>query len=650
MPMIRSIADLKCRCERQAARLARGGAAALIALALPLVVHAQFAGDPGTDLNQLNNNAQSSDGGAGASSGVDGSTGKISPTTKLHQSDIIREPHANEQPEPRSTVPEAAPGEFEKFVRAQAGGSVRRFGAELMTDASGSAVQDPLPAVPGDYIIRPGDEIAINIWGGVDADLRVTVDRAGRISIPRVGTITVAGVRNADLPDFLSRYVVKVFKNFQLAATLGQVRAIRIFVGGYAQRRGSVTVNGLSTVLHALMRAGGPSAAGSFRDIHLYRGGQEVAVFDLYDLLLKGRRNADMLVQPDDVLFIGPVGPQVAMLGSVNEPALYELKPGEVLGDVLRMSGGFTAVADRSRVAIERLADRKTGHVTELELPASISAPLATGDVIRSFSVVAATLPLQIQNQRVRVQGEVNNPGDFILPPGSRMEDALRAAGGMTASAYPFGAVFSRESVRATQQLNYERALNDLETAMEKSVASLSTASIQDTAGQAAAQSSNARLLQRLRSLSPTGRIVLDVEPNATTMPNLPLEDGDVLTIPGRGTSVGVFGSVFNTGNFVYSPGRSMDQYLAKAGGPTRGADRDSIFMVRADGSVVSALQGATFWHSSSTFHDTVILPGDTIFVPDEINRSTLVQNAKDWTQILYQFGLGVAGIKTLGL
>jgi protein involved in polysaccharide export with SLBB domain len=249
----------------------------------------------------------------------------------------------------------------------------------------------------------------------------------------------------------------------------------------------------------------------------------------------------------------------------------------------------------------------------------------------------------------VRVEGEVLHPGDYILPPGSRISDALRAAGGMTDAAYPFGTEFTRESVRKVQQLNYERALRDFETNIAKSQANQRATSTEEVNAQASSAQSNARLLERLRQIQPNGRVVLQLAPSATSLPDLPLEDGDRLAIPQRGSSVGIFGSVFNTGSFVFEPGHTTQQYLALAGGPTRGADKDSIFMIRANGSVISAQQGASFWRSSNSLDDATVEPGDTLFVPEEINKSTFVQNAKDWTQILYQFGLGLAGIKTLG-
>lgn len=554
--------------------------------------------------------------------------------------------------------------EFERYVQQLAEASElqhlqqspqppRRFGSALMTEFPGSAGarQDPLPAVPGDYIVKAGDEIQLTIWGSVDADLRLVVDRVGRIAVPRVGAIQVAGLRNADLNLAISRQVSQVFRNFQLSAVLGQVRPVRVFVTGYASRPGSLTVSGLSSVLHVLMRAGGPSAAGSFRDISLRRAGQEVARLDLYDLLLKGDRKADQLVQADDVVHIGPVGAQIGVIGSVNQAAVFELRPGETLADALRMAGGFSAVADRSRVTIERLADRLTGRVVEWSLPSNEAQPLASGDVIRAYSAIAATLPEGRQKKRVRVEGEVVRPGDYVLPPGATVADALKMAGGLTQGAYLFGADFSRESVRRLQQANYDRALRDLETEIAKAQAGRRITSVDEAANQTRSEVADRQLLERLRQLRPTGRIVLQVEPTATELPDLPLEDGDRLSIPSRAMTIGVFGSVFNAGSFVYSNGWTVQDYLKLAGGATRGADKESMFLLRANGSVVSAQQSSAFWLTGGGGLKTVATaPGDALFVPENLDKTTLTQNLKDWSQIFYQFGLGIAGVKALGL
>jgi protein involved in polysaccharide export with SLBB domain len=634
-------------------RLAGACAISLTLIALP-PAQAQIANT--NDLTKLNDANPQSSSAANAAANAAANVPDASPTstgvTQLRQLINPVNNRLGSQPEQVGRQILYVPGEFERYVQERQDGQlVRRFGSNLLTDpALTSSTQDPLPVVPADYIVRPGDEIALDLWGSIDANLRLTVDRAGRIAVPRVGAINVGGLRNADLADAITRRVAQVFKNFELTASLGQVRPIRVFVGGYAQQPGSVLVSGLSSLLHALMRAGGPSAGGSFRDIHLSRGGKEVAQFDLYDLLLKGDRSTDQLVQPDDVIFVGPVGAQVALLGSVNVPAIYELKAGESLSDLLRMAGGFSAVADRSRVSIERLSDRSTGHVSDLMLPRDTAAALATGDVVHAYSAVTVTQSNVHRNQSVRVEGEVARPGVYILAPGSVMADALKAAGGLTSAAYPYATEFTRESVRRAQESNYERALRDLETDMAKNQANHRATTADEIAAVNNGADANARLLDRLRQARPTGRIVLQLAPESTSLPNLPLEDGDAIHIPPRNSSVGVFGSVFSTGSFIFERGHTAEQYLALAGGPTRGADKESMFMIRANGSVVSARQGASFWHSNNQFRDTVVEPGDTLFVPEELMRTTFVQDAKDWTQILYQFGLGLAGLNALGL
>jgi protein involved in polysaccharide export with SLBB domain len=547
-------------------------------------------------------------------------------------------------PDGQVLPPRKRPGEeFDVFVQRLAEPvEVRRFGADLMADPERGDASEPSPSVPADYLVSPGDELTVTLWGSVVADLRLTVDRSGRIAIPRVGPVQVAGVRYADLDEAVRKRVAQVFRNFDLSVSLGRLRGKRVYVTGFVERPGAYTVSGLATITHVLLKAGGPSPAGSFRQVRLRRGAQVVAEFDFYDLLLKGERTADRVVQGDDVIHVGPLGAQVALIGSVNNPAIFELKPGETVTDLLRMAGGFTPVADRSRLAIERLDDRSSVRITQLALPVDAAATLSNGDVLRSFSAVDAALPVERQNKRVRVEGEVVRPGEYVLPPASSLADALKAAGGLTPAAFVFGSEFSRESVRTTQQENYERALRDLETEFTRASTTQRTSTAEEAAAQAARSTATERLVQRLRTIRPTGRVVLQLSPDAQALPDLALEDGDRLYIPPRATSVGVFGSVFNGGSYLFSDGRSVDDYLKLAGGPTKGADAGSTFVVRANGSVVSSRQRGS-WFGGRELTDVAAQPGDTIFVPEEINKTTWVQDAKDWTQILYQFGVGLA-------
>ena len=592
-----------------------------------------------------------------ADSAVGGPTRLRQPPSPLLQDDRTASPaQAAPAAAPAAAAAAAAEpyvaGEFERFVQAQAslGVTVRRFGSELVTGSADVRAAELSPLVPDDYVLGPGDEVLITLWGSVDADLRLPVDRSGRITLPRVGTVQVSGVRYADLPEVVNRRVGQVFRNFQSSVSLGQLRGIRVFVTGFVARPGTYVVTSLSSAVGALMRAGGPTAAGSFRNIELRRGTELLSRFDLYALLLKGDRSADRILQAGDVVHVGAVGTQIGFIGSVNKPAVLELKADETIAEALAMVGGFTAVADRSRLAMERLQDRNAGRVAQLELPRDQRATLANGDVLRAFSAVTAALPSQRQNKRVKVEGEVARPGEYVLPQGVTVRDAIRGAGGYTSNAYLPAAEIMRESVQRTQQENYERALRDMETDMARNSGSQRVSSGDDANVLAARAQAASRLVERLRLLRPSGRIVIQQAPEAADLPDLALEDGDRIYIPARPTTVGVFGSVFNAATYLHLPNRNIDDYLRLAGGPTKGADLGSIFVVRANGNVLSSRQRSSGWFgSSNSLGNLPAEPGDSIFAPEELDKTTITQHLKDWTQILSQFGLGLAAIRILG-
>jgi len=547
----------------------------------------------------------------------------------------------------RSTQTPLPPrGEFELFVQRLVGPRpmIRRFGAELVTQTEDRNVAEFSPLVPADYVVKPGDEVIVTLWGSVNGDLKLKVDRTGRISIPRVGSVQAGGVKFADLPDVVEKRVAQTFRNFQVNVSLGQLRGVRVYLTGFVNKPGAYSVSSLSTLTQALLAAGGPAPSGSFRNIELRRAGKLETRFDLYEFLLKGDRASDRVVQPDDVIHVGPVGAQVALIGSVNRPAVFELRPDETVNDVLAMAGGLTSVGDRTRLSIERLDDRNDRRITQLSLPADAKLSLAAGDVLRAFSAVDAALPVERQNKRVRIEGEVLRPGDYVLPPNSSVSDAIRAAGGMTSQAYVFGTEFKRESVRLTQQENYERALRDLEVAYTKAATSQRIDSADQAAGVTARSTGTSDLVEKLRKLKPSGRVVLQLQPTATELPDLALEDADSLYIPPRATSVGVFGSVYNAGSYLYTDGRTTSDFLQLAGGPTDTADARGVFVIRANGSVVSSRQRRT-WFGGGNIEGVQAQAGDTIFVPDEVNRTTWIQDLKDISQIFYQLGLGAAAV-----
>lgn len=556
------------------------------------------------------------------------------------------------------------PSEFEQFVRQLAGLTrpkvdplaeedqpIRRFGVELLTPKSSADSEpvEPATLVPDDYLVGAGDELVLNLWGAVEGNLRLTVDRSGRIVIPRVGAVSVAGLRFADLKPAIAKRVANQFRNFELSVGLGQVRGMRVYVTGFVQRPGAQTVGGLSTVLHGLMAAGGPTAVGSLRNIQLRRGGVLVGTLDLYDLLLRGDRSADRSLRSDDVIHVGPVGAQVGVIGSVNKPAVFELKAGETIADALAMAGGLSTVANRNSAVIHRLDERAGQALRDVKLSEAASQALANGDVLRALSMADMARPVLRQSKRVRVDGEVQKPGDYVLPANSTLADALQAAGGLTAEAFVFGAEFTRESVRLSQMENYDRTLRDLEFEYTRAAINQKEKGVPPTTDGVVARSlSQLKLIERLRMVQPTGRVVLQMSPADAALPALALEDGDRLYVPARPSSINVYGSVFNSGSYVFTEGRSLDQYVGLAGGVTKGGDSGSMFVLRANGTVVSNRSSRVAWMmGGGAVQALKALPGDTVFVPEDLYRADFLAEAKDWAQILYQFGLGAAALNS---
>lgn len=563
------------------------------------------------------------------------------------------QPAASEAARPAAQAPEAAepppePSEFERHVRELNGGrELPRLGAHLRrgVTAPGQALgQLETPArVPPHYVMQVGDEVSVALWGSVDAQWTLRVDRAGRITLPRVGPVAVAGATAGELENLLRKRLNQVFKAYELSAAVTQLSPMRVHLSGFVERPGDLVVPALTTLSTALAQARGPASGGSFRRIELLREGQPPRPFDLYDLLRDGSRRHDLPLQPGDVIHVHPAGPQVAVLGSVQRAAVFEFRPGETVADALALAGGFSSVADRGTLLIERLAQRNDQGARALRLPGDAATALEDGDVLRVRSRVAAAAPGQQRNKRVLVEGEVVAPGEYLLPASASLADAVQAAGGTTPAAFLFGTSLKRDSVRALQAQNYDRALREMELNLSRAAAARS-----GTEGAVDSDASVRQTLARLRTLRPEGRVLLDIAPSASALPDVALEDGDRISVPAANQSVGVFGSVYNTGSFQHAAGRTLGHYLERAGGATSGADARAIFVVRANGSVHSAAQGGTWWSRSDAFEALPALPGDTVFVPEDLFRGTWVQGAKDWTQILYQLGVGLAALGTI--
>ena len=310
--------------------------------------------------------------------------------------------------------------EFEQMVADSVGRPLPLFGQSMFDQPPSTFAPMDLLQVPDDYIIGAGDTLQIRVWGQVNADVRASVDRAGQIYIPQVGPISVAGVHYGELEQYLKNAVSKIFRNFDLTVSVGRLRSIQVLVLGNARYPGTYTISSLSTLVNAIFASGGPTPQGSLRHIQVRRDGATITDFDFYDLLIKGDKSKDVRLQPGDVLYIPHVGPLVAIAGSVNTPAIYEMKDNSTLNDLIEVAGDLSTVADTSKVLIDRFVEHQSRKTLEFPYDEQSRAlPVKDGDIVRIFSIVPRF------EDTVTLRGNVANPGRYPWKPGMRVRDLI---------------------------------------------------------------------------------------------------------------------------------------------------------------------------------------------------------------------------------
>lgn len=285
----------------------------------------------------------------------------------------------------------ASPSQFQRFVLQATGRMLPVFGQELFESNPNPSLNLSAPA-PAEYVLGTGDEVRIQLWGSVDYTGSQTVDRNGIINLPKIGALELAGVQVKDLEATVAKKVSRVYKNFEVSASLGKLRGISVYVVGQAQRPGTYTLTSLSTLVNAVFASGGPSPTGSMRAIELKRGGKTVVTFDMYDLIGRGDKSRDPLLQPGDVVVIPPAGARMAITGATDHAAVFEIKTGETVQDMLRLIGGVPALAKPDTAQLERInRDPKTPRqVLQVSLGTNQApAALQDGDILSLLPILA---------------------------------------------------------------------------------------------------------------------------------------------------------------------------------------------------------------------------------------------------------------------
>ena len=755
------------------------------------------------------------------------------------------------QQEPPSEIESILSGRFPTDITKE----LRQYGYDFFSKEAPSF--KPLTNVPvgPDYIIGPGDNFTIHLWGNTEQTYNTTVAADGRITLPRLGTLNVSSLTFVELKNYLSHKFREYYPDFKISITMGTLRMVEIFLVGEANNPGTYSVSSLSTVISALYATGGPTKKGSLRNIKLFRNKKLMKTLDLYDFFIKGMKNDDVRLQPGDTIFIPIIEPVVGIAGYVKRPAIYEMKGGETIKDVIDLAGGVLPLGYLQNVVIERLKGHQRRVVKSFNLDPSnketdvnLKMPLMDGDLIKIYPIHKAIrqivylkghvkyprehelkpgmrlldlipsydvllsepyLPvgeiirlmppdlhpeiiefnleallsgdrdqnLLLQDQdsvivysrwekkerpKVTINGAVRNPGtysllkgmtikdlifqagnltnkaytdradlsrlitlekgtetlkldfspkkaladekednlvlqkddvihireipmykqalqrkiilegefvfpgEYIFSDGERLSSVIQRAGGLNEDAYPFGAMFFRESAREIQRLRFQEYIAQLQEDIRslEVLSGGSTFNKEDTILLQTTLSERQKLLERLERAQPTGRMVIQLE-EVLLIPSskfdFQLRPGDHLIVEKRPDFVNVLGEVYNPTALLAEKERSVDYYLERVGGVTKDADKKQIYIVKADGTVISKQQGGFFglgfWNqenkrwTSGSFGSVELDPGDTIIVPRKLVKTDWMQIIKDTSQILYQIAIAAGVVKeTFGL
>ncbi len=341
--------------------------------------------------------------------------------TSFERSSIVHKPN------PYADLPSL----YDMYVRATSHPTaLERFGQQVFENGTRDSDLIPmdLPVGP-DYVVGPGDSLAINLWGGVSQRLFREVDREGRLTLPEVGPLLVSGRSLSEVQQSVQQSLRTQFRDVSADVSLSKLRTIRVYVVGDVQQPGAYDISSLSTPLNALFYAGGPTAGGSLRVLRHFRGKELVQEVDVYDLLLHGVKSNIKRLESGDSILVPPIGAQVTVEGMVRRPAVYELRDEKNLADVLDLAGGILPAAALQHIEVERLEAHQKRSMLSLDLK-DVQDKDAIKKQLESFEIQDSDevhlFPIAPYNEdAVYLQGHVLRPGRYSYSQGMKLTDLV---------------------------------------------------------------------------------------------------------------------------------------------------------------------------------------------------------------------------------
>lgn len=332
---------------------------------------------------------------------------------------------------------------YREYIKYEDSKKLKTFGSDVFDKSKFSFEPNLYLPTPTNYLIGTNDELLVDVSGLYDVSYKLKVNPEGKVRIPNAGLIKVGGLTMDGATNAIERELSKYYTGITTAEThvsvsLGKIRSIQVIVAGEARYPGTYTLPSLATVINALHACGGPSKIGSMRKINLVRNGKTVAEVDLYQYLTTGKMKNNIGLQDNDIILIEANQNQVIIDGAINRRAIYEVKQGESLQDMIQYAGGFRMDANRSLVTIYRYGSQQK---TVVDIPEQyLSSSLVKG----GDSIHIAKIENVFDN-KVELAGAVYRPGGYALSDGFTVKKLIERAGGITDEAFVNMATIKRQ-------------------------------------------------------------------------------------------------------------------------------------------------------------------------------------------------------------
>jgi protein involved in polysaccharide export with SLBB domain len=312
-------------------------------------------------------------------------------------------------------------------------GNLKQFGYDLFNRTVSTFAPPATMPVGPDYQIGPGDQFTLTLWGTTEGIYNLLVTKEGRVTLPKVGVVSVAGIRFGELERTLKRHLSKYYSELNLSVAMGGLKTQTVYIVGEVEKPGSYSVSSLTTVYGALFAAGGPTKQGTLRAIQVLRAGKVVKTIDLYEFLLKGDRSQDIKLQNEDTVFVPLIGPIAGVSGTVYRPAIYELKGQETLGDVIQTAGGIMPMALGGRLQLTRYEDNQKKIFLDIKLNDQQQGALKTTDAfrekVRNMDSISIRPLYDKVWETVNLSGEVRHPGEIQWRPDLKLREVIDQGG-----------------------------------------------------------------------------------------------------------------------------------------------------------------------------------------------------------------------------